>query len=140
MLGISSPLGTSLVTLCLYVVAAISGYVGPLITPHIGQRKLSIYGFSIVFVSLVVAAIAIYTDKLMIVPFVAAFMLWGHYWDAENVMTIPSMVAKPVYRGTAAGVAYVFVKLPSFLSIFFFRRSSTPLGKVTRRCLRPCSR
>jgi MFS family permease len=129
-LGISSPFGTSLVTLCLYIVAAISGYVGPLITPRIGQRMLSIYGFSIVFVSLIVAALAIYADKLIIVPFAAAAMLWGHYWDAENVMTIPAMVAQPVYRGTAAGVAYVFVKLPSFLSIFLFPAFFGAIGKA----------
>ena len=47
-------------------------------------------------------------------------MLWGHYWDASNCMTIPTMVARPDYRGTASGFAYMFVKLPSFLSIFLF--------------------
>jgi len=46
-------------------------------------------------------------------------MLWGHYWDAENVVTIPAMVARPEYRGTATGFAYMFVKLPAFLSILF---------------------
>jgi MFS family permease len=120
MVGVSSILGTNLVTLCLYIIAAISGWVGPQITPRIGQRGLSIAGFSIVFVSLLVAAAALYTDHVYILPFAAAAMLWGHYWDAENVMTIPSMVAKPEYRGTASGFAYVFVKLPAFLSIFLF--------------------
>ena len=47
-------------------------------------------------------------------------MLWGHYWDASNCMTIPTMVARPQYRGTASGFAYMFVKLPSFLAIFLF--------------------
>jgi MFS family permease len=120
MVGVSGTLGTSLVTLALYIIAAISGWVGPLITPHIGQRKLSIWGFGIVFVALLVAAFALYTHTLAILPFAAAAMLWGHYWDAENVMTIPSMVAKPEYRGTASGFAYIFVKLPAFLSIFLF--------------------
>jgi MFS family permease len=129
LLGISSPLGTSLVTLALYVIAAISGFVGPLIVPRIGQRRLSMFGFAIVFVSLLVAAWAIGTDRLIIVPFAAAAMLWGHYWDAENVMTIPTMVAKPAYRGTAAGVAYVFVKLPAFLSIFLFPAFFGAIGK-----------
>lgn len=120
MVGVSGVLGTSLVTLVLYIIAAISGWVGPLITPHIGQRKLSIWGFGIVFISLLVAAWALYTDTKWVLPLAAAAMLWGHYWDAENVMTIPSMVAKPQYRGTAAGFAYIFVKLPAFLSIFLF--------------------
>lgn len=129
LLGVSNPLGISLVTMALYVVAAISGFVGPLITPKIGQRWLSIWGFGIVFVSLLVAAYAIYTNHLVILPFAAAAMLWGHYWDAENVMTIPTMVARPAYRGTSAGFAYVFVKLPAFLSIFLFPSFFTAIGK-----------
>jgi MFS family permease len=120
MVGVSGVLGTSLVTLALYIIAAISGWVGPLITPHIGQRKLSIWGFSIVLFSLLVAAAALYSNMLVLLPFAAAAMLWGHYWAAENVMTIPTMVAKPQYRGTAAGFAYIFVKAPAFLSIFLF--------------------
>jgi MFS family permease len=120
MVGVSGILGTNLVTLCLYIIAAISGWVGPLITPRIGQRGLSIAGFSIVLVSLLVAAAALYTGKIFVLPFAAAAMLWGHYWDAENVVTIPAMMAKPEYRGTAAGFAYIFVKLPSFLAIFLF--------------------
>jgi MFS family permease len=120
MVGVSGVLGTSLVTLALYIIAAISGLVGPMITPRLGQRGLSIWGFGIVFVSLLVAAGALYTHTLVLLPFAAAAMLWGHYWDAENVMTIPSMMAKPEYRGTASGFAYIFVKLPAFLSIFLF--------------------
>lgn len=120
MVGVSSVLGTNLVTLCLYIIAAISGWIGPLITPKIGHRGLSIAGFGIVFVSLLVAAGALYTNQVWILPFAAAAMLWGHYWDAENVVTIPAMVARPQYRGTATGFAYMFVKLPAFLSIFLY--------------------
>src|SRR5205807_2812957 len=64
MVGVSGVLGTNLVTLALYIIAAISGWVGPLITPRIGQRGLSIAGFAIVFVSLLVAAGALYTDHV----------------------------------------------------------------------------
>ncbi|WP_303802043.1 MFS transporter [Alicyclobacillus macrosporangiidus] len=129
LLHVSGVFQTDLISLFLYLIAVISGWVGPLITPRIGQRKLAIYGFSIVFVSLIVAAIAIYTNTLVLLPFVAAAMLWGHYWDAENVMTIPSMVAPSQYRGTATGFAYVFVKLPSFLSIFLFPSFFNAIGK-----------
>jgi hypothetical protein len=45
--------------------------VGPLITPRIGQRGLSIAGFAIVFVSLLIAAAALYTDHVWILPFPA---------------------------------------------------------------------
>jgi predicted MFS family arabinose efflux permease len=130
MVGVSGVLGTDLVTLLLYIIAAISGWVGPLITPRIGQRGLSIAGFGIVFVALLVAAAALYTGHVQVLPFAAALMLWGHYWDAENVMTIPSMVARPEYRGTASGFAYVFVKLPSFLAIFLFPVLFAAIGQA----------
>ncbi|HLJ21048.1 MAG TPA: MFS transporter, partial [Stellaceae bacterium] len=130
MVGVSGVLGTNLVTLALYIIAAISGWVGPLITPRIGQRGLSIAGFAIVFVSLLVAAAALYTGHVYVLPFAAAAMLWGHYWDAENVVTIPAMVAKAEYRGTATGFAYMFVKLPSFLAIFLFPVLFSAIGQA----------
>jgi MFS family permease len=130
MVGVSSVLGTDLVTLVLYVIAAISGWVGPLITPRIGQRGISIAGFAIVLVSLLVAAWALYADHKMVLPFAAAAMLWGHYWDASNCMTIPTVVARPEYRGTASGFAYMFVKLPSFLAIFLFPSLFATIGQA----------
>ena len=130
MVGVSSVLGVDLVTMALYVIAAISGWVGPLLTPKIGQRGISIAGFGIVLVSLLVAAGALYTGKIMILPFAAAAMLWGHYWDASNCMTIPTVVAKPEYRGTASGFAYMFVKLPSFLAIFLFPSLFAAVGQA----------
>ena len=130
MVGVSSILGTTLVTMALYVIAAISGWVGPLLTPKIGHRGISIAGFGIVFVSLLIAAAALYTGNKAVLPFAAATMLWGHYWDTSNCMTIPSMVAKPEYRGTASGFSYVFVKLPSFLAIFLFPTLFTAIGQA----------
>jgi MFS family permease len=130
MVGVSSIIGVNLVTMALYSIAAISGWVGPLITPKIGQRGISIAGFSIVLASLLVTAGALYTNHIAIVPFAAAAMLWGHYWDASNCMTIPTMVAKPEYRGTASGFAYIFVKLPSFLAIFLFPSLFAVVGQA----------
>jgi MFS family permease len=129
-LGVSSILGTDLVTMCLYVIAAISGWVGPLITPKIGHRGIGIAGFGIVLVALLAAAAAIYTGHTRLLPIVAGVMLWGHYWDASNCMTIPTVVAKPEYRGTASGFAYMFVKLPSFVSIFLFPSLFTAIGQA----------
>jgi hypothetical protein len=122
-------LATNLVSLVAYLLAAVSGFVGPLLVPRIGQRNLSIAGFAIVLVSLVVAGVAILGHALWVVPFAAAAMLWGHYWDAENGMTISSVVAAPRYRGTASGFAYIFVKVPSFLSIFLFPALFTAIGQ-----------
>jgi MFS family permease len=120
LLGVSGILATNVLTLGIYCVAIVSGLVGPQLVHRIGQRKLSLYGFAIVLVSLLVAGFAISTNLLWLVPVAAAAMLWGHYWDAENVMTIPSMVAAPRYRGVASGFSYIHVKLPSFLGIFLF--------------------
>jgi MFS family permease len=130
MVGVSSILGNNLVTMALFSFAAISGWVGPLLTPKIGHRGIGIAGFSIVLVSLLIAAGALYTDHKYVLPFAAAAMLWGHYWDASNCMTIPTMVAKPEYRGTASGFAYMFVKLPSFLAIFLFPSLFAAIGQA----------
>jgi len=135
MVGVSGTLGTNLVTMGLYIIAAISGWIGPLITPKIGQRGLSIWGFGITFVALLAAAYALYTNTLWLIPVAAAAMLWGHYWDAENCMTIPSMVARPEYRGTASGFAYMFVKLPGFLGIFLFPVLFDAIGKANATLL-----
>jgi MFS family permease len=130
MVGVSSMLGNNLVTMALFSFAALSGWVGPLLTPKIGHRGIAICGFGIVLVSLLIAAAALYTDHKYILPFAAAGMLWGHYWSASNCMTIPTMVAKPEYRGTASGFAYMFVKLPSFLAIFLFPVLFTAIGQA----------
>ena len=135
MVHVSSVLGVDLVTMGLYVIAAISGWVGPLLTPKIGHRGISIAGFGIVFVSLLVAAGALYTGHVQLLPIAAAAMLWGHYWDASNCMTIPTVVAKPEYRGTASGFAYIFVKLPSFLAIFLFPSVFAAVGQATATLL-----
>jgi MFS family permease len=128
--GVSSILGTDLVTMALYVIAAIAGWVGPLLTPKIGHRGISSAGYGIVLVSLLAAAAALYMGHPAVLPFVAATMLWGHYWDASNCMTIPTMVAKPEYRGTASGFAYMFVKFPSFMAIFLFPSVFAAIGQA----------
>jgi MFS family permease len=135
MVGVSTVLGNDLVTMALYVVAAISGWVGPLITPKIGHRGISIAGFSIVLASLLVAAWALYAGHTLVLPFAAAAMLWGHYWDASNCMTIPTVVARPEYRGTASGFAYMFVKFPSFLAIFLFPVVFAAIGQANATLL-----
>jgi MFS family permease len=128
LLGISGILQSNLMTLGIYCVAIVSGLVGPQIVHRIGQRRLSQWGFGIVLVSLLVAGAAIAANVLWIVPFAAAAMLWGHYWDAENVMTIPTMVALPRYRGVAAGFGYIHTKLPTFLGIFLFPAFFSAIG------------
>lgn len=129
LLGVSNVTTTDFITLLIYLVAVISGWVGPTLVPKIGQRRLSMYGFGIVLVALIAAAVAIFAHALVILPIAAAVMLWGHYWDAENVMTIPSMVAPARYRGTASGFAYIWVKIPGFLSTFLYPKFFDAIGK-----------
>jgi MFS family permease len=138
--GVSSIIGTNLVTMGLYCIAAISGWVGPLITPRLGQRGIAIAGFAIVLVSLLLAAWAIFSGNVAVLPLAAAGVLWGHYWDASNIMTIPTVVAKPEYRGTASGFSYVFLKFAAFMSIFLFPSLFAAIGQGGRRCSAPSSR
>ncbi len=60
--------GTNLALIGLYTFAAISGWVGSLLTPRIGQRGISIAGFGTVFMPLLVAAWAIYTGNRIVSP------------------------------------------------------------------------
>lgn len=135
MVGVAGVLGTTLMSLVIYLLAVVSGWTGPMLLPRVGQRGLSTMGFTIVWVSLLLAAYALYTDRTMILPFAAAGVLWGHYWAAENVMPIPAMVARPQYRGTATGFAYMFVKVPAFISIFLFPTVFAAIGKANATLL-----
>ncbi len=128
--GVSSLLGNNIVLMGLYSLAAVAGWIAPLLLPKIGHKGVGIAGFGIVFVSLVVAAAALYTGHPLVLPFAAAGMIWGHYWDASNGMTIPTLVAKPEYRGTASGFAYMFVKLPFFIGISLFPTFFAAIGQA----------
>ena len=130
LVGVSGIVATNFLSMAIYSIAVVSGLVGPQILPRIGQRRLSIAGFAIVLVSLITVAIALSTKTLWLVPVAAAAMLWGHYWDAENVMTIPSMAAAPRQKGLATGFAYIHNKLPAFLGIFLFPTFFGHLGQA----------
>jgi MFS family permease len=135
LIGFSGLQATNLINLALYTIAGVSGFVGPLLLPRIGQRRLSVWGFGMVAVALVVVAVALFTKVLWLVPVGATVMLWGHYWDSENCMTIPTMVAPPRYRGTASGFSYIFVKIPSFLSIIIFPTIFDAIGHAAATLL-----
>ena len=130
LVGVAGPLGTELMLVGLSFLTIGAGLSGPALLPRIGQRGISLFGFSIVFVSLLVAAFALSTGQSVLLVAAAGAMMWGHNWDAQNCMTIPAMVARPEYRGTATGFAYMFVKLPSFLAIFLFPVVFAAAGKV----------
>jgi Na+/melibiose symporter-like transporter len=50
-------------------------------------------------------------------------------------MTIPTVVARPEYRGTASGFSYMFVKLAAFLAIFLFPAVFTAIGQANSTAL-----
>jgi len=112
--------GTNLVTAGIYVLATIAGFVAPLMLPRIGHRGVAMWGFGLAFVGLVVGAFALKYDWKVVIVIAACVLMWGHYWDASNGMTISSMVAPPRFKATASGFAYVFVKGASFFGAFIF--------------------
>ncbi|MEJ1975632.1 MAG: MFS transporter [Acetobacteraceae bacterium] len=135
MVGVSTLLGNDLILIGLYVIAAISGWLAPVITTKIGHRGVGILGFGTVFAALLVAAWAIHVGKSYVLPFAAAVMVWGEYLSVSNCMTISTLVAKPEYRGTAGGFSYMFAKLAAFLSIFLFPSIFTAIGQASATLL-----
>ena len=111
----------------------VAGWYGPKLTPKLGQRRISIMGFSLLAV-----AAGIFTGNLIVVPFAAAVFLWGHYWAASNVMTIPSMVAPVKYRGIASGFSYIFLKVAAFMSIFLFPAIFKAVGEGNATLIAAC--
>jgi len=112
--------GTNLVTALIYVLATISGFVAPLMLSRIGHPGLAMWGYGLAFVGLVVGAFALLNDWKVIIVVAACVLMWGHYWDASNGMTIVSMVAPPRFKATASGFGYLFVKAASFFGAFVF--------------------
>lgn len=126
--GVSGITGTNFFTAAIYIIATISGFIGPVITPRLGHRGISQWGFGGTTLSLLAAALFLHLDWKLLVPLAAAFLMWFHYWSASNGMTICSMVAPSRYKATASGFGYVFVKLPNFLTIFLFPVAFEHLG------------
>lgn len=122
--------GTNLVTAMLFCLATVSGYVAPLMLPKIGHRGVAMWGFGMAFVGLVIGGFAIQYDWKMVIVVGACILMWGHYWDASNGMTITAMVAPTRFRATASGFGYMFVKGASFFGAFVFPLVSEALGKA----------
>jgi MFS family permease len=122
--------GTNLVTALIFCLATVSGYVAPLMLPKIGHRGVAMWGFGLAFVGLILGGFAIQNDWKILIVVGACILMWGHYWDASNGMTITSMVAPTRFRATAAGFGYVFVKAAAFFGAFVFPLLNDALGKA----------
>jgi MFS family permease len=126
--GVSGIGATNFLTGGIYIIATVSGFIAPLMLARIGHRGVASWGFGIVFVSLLAAALFLQLRWLWLVPIAAAVLMWGHYWAASNGMTIASMVAPTRYKGTASGFGYMYVKLPLFITLFVFPSMFEALG------------
>jgi MFS family permease len=135
MVGISTLIGTNLILLAIAVFGSIGAWIMPQLTPRIGHRGVGMIGFGTVLASLLVSSFGLYTGLTAILPFAAAAMLWGQYGAASNVMTIPSVVAKPQYRGTASGFNYMFSRFPAFVSLLLFPPIVAAIGQATSALL-----
>ncbi len=122
--------GTNLVTALVYCLATVAGFIAPMMLPKIGHRGLAMWGFGLAFVGLIVGAFAIGMDIKPLIVIAACVLMWGHYWDASNGMTITSMVAPPRFKATASGFGYVFVKGASFFGAFIFPVMTAAWGAV----------
>ncbi|MCI9888975.1 MFS transporter [Micrococcales bacterium 31B] len=122
--------GTNLVTAAIYVLATISGFVGPIMITRIGHRGVAMWGYGLAFVGLLIGAYALGANLQWLIVFGACVLMWGHYWAASNGMTIASMVAPSRFRATASGFGYVFVKAAAFFGAFVFPLMTEAWGKV----------
>jgi len=131
-IGVSSSggiVGSNIVTALIFCLATASGFVAPLMLPRIGHRGVAMWGFGLAFLGLIIGGIALQYDWKIVVVIGACILMWGHYWDASNGMTICSMVAPSRFKATASGFGYVFVKGASFFGAFVFPLVSEALGK-----------
>lgn len=130
MVGVSSLVGISLTTALIWCIAGIAAWVGPALTPRLGHRGIGIAGFATVIIGLSIAAAALCSHHPFLLPVAATIMLWGHTWAVTNPLTIATVVARAEYRGTAAGVTYLFNKITIFMGIFLFPSLFAAIGQV----------
>ncbi len=128
--GGSNITGTNLWTAGIFVLATISGFLAPVMIQHTGHRGVARWGFGLAFFGLLLGAFGLGANISWIIILGAAVLMWGHYWDASNGMTIASMVAPSRFKGTASGFGYIFVKAASFFGAFVFPILTLAWGPV----------
>jgi len=122
--------GSNLVTAGIYVLATISGFTAPLMIKRVGHRGVAMWGYGLAFLGLLIGAYGLGADVKWLIVIGACTLMWGHYWDASNGMTIVSMVAPSRFKATASGFGYTFVKAASFFGAFVFPVMTVAWGKV----------
>jgi MFS family permease len=122
--------GSNLVTAGIYVLATISGFTAPMVIARVGHRGVAMWGYGLAFIGLLLGAWGLGADIKWLIVIGACTLMWGHYWDASNGMTVVSMVAPPRFKATASGFGYTFVKAASFFGAFVFPIMTAAWGKV----------
>src|SRR5260221_14020910 len=84
----------------IYILATISGFVAPEITPKLGHRGISQWGFGGTWLSLVAASIFLALDWKIALPNPTASLIWVHYLSPSDSMTNRSLVAPPPFQST----------------------------------------
>jgi hypothetical protein len=82
------------------------------------------------FIGLLIGGVALHYDWKLIIVIGACILMWGHYWDASNGMTVNAMVAPARFKATASGFGYVWVKVATFFGAFIFPLVNAALGKA----------
>lgn len=123
-------IGTNLVTAGIFSLATISGFLAPVMIHRTGHRGVARWGFGLAFIGLLLGALGFATNMSWIIILGAAVLMWGHYWDASNGMTIASLVAPSRFKGTASGFGYIFVKGASFFGAFVFPAMTAAFGHI----------
>jgi hypothetical protein len=88
------------------------------------------WGFGLAFVGLILGGLGLLNDWKVITVIGACVLMWGHYWDASNGMTIASMAAPSRFKATASGFGYMCVKAAAFFGAFVFPLLNKQLGKA----------
>jgi len=135
-------LGNNIVTAGVFCLATVAGWLAPLLLKRIGHRGVAMWGYGLAFSGLMVGALSLWRIDVATAAHVSAhlwqillvvgacMLMWGHYWDASNCMTITSMVAPSRFKATASGFGYMFVKGASFFSAFAFPVMDSAWGHV----------
>lgn len=129
-LGIATLVQNNIAMFCVYMLASVSAFIGPLLLPKIGHKGLSQWGFGLVVCGILISVVGIANNIMLVIIAGSGVMLWGHYWSSESGQTVASLVAQPAYRGAASGIAYTFVKLASFVTLWIFPKLFETLGVV----------
>lgn len=127
-LGISGQLGSRLIILAVYSVGIPAGYLGPLLVSRMGLQRLSSRGYAITILAILGAGLALVLGTYYLVPLFVIIFVWGNHWNSQPILTAQSLVADPVLRGRATGLANFMAMVPAFITTFIFPSIIAAIG------------